>query len=939
MYFLTFGGLSVYDGARFKNYTTQDGLAGSLVNDILEVGDDTLLVATNSGHYVNVLVNGKVKNLNTELGCPVVNQFYRHDDNKIYLSSDDGLFILENNNIRELKPLSGIKPVSLDNLRSITGIGNWLIISTNEMSEWQGIYLYDIKNNKICDSIAAYLIDKDKNNNIWVFSPKQLFVFDPVMLQKGRLSLISPPGNYKQFKGYTSLLLSFGKKSIWFVHRNKEYQDVEIRRIDETGDIFHVPLPARAVPSVITNIFVDQENTVWLSNDGEGVFKIVNSPLRVFGNTFSTSLQGYIDDAFYSNGTSWYSTNTDRLFRKSQDRVTEFTCNMRSALEIFYYDGKKILARDHKKIYEGTLNESKRTISFHSLISLPGSDYFGRRLIVDQNGNFIAIQKSGLAVWKNNKMIFHHPTPNKIDIIDDLAFDKNDLLWVQHRYSGIGIFSVHQENDSGYLRPVYHFEPKQIMGSPRCFVIDKTGLIWIGTRDKGLFAYKLEDDHLNKLYHFDISSGLTDDFVVSLACDSSNNIIVGTQTGLDRVLRTRENSFRIQNLTKSTNFFSLIYQVWADSNYAYARCYSGVLLQLSSSREENITYTPELLLEEIRVNAKTLSMLKKDFRHNENNLSFLVAAPSFIDEKQVTYSYLVEGSGNKQWSDSVPANAVINLTNLSAGNYVLKVKAFFQSTSYAPAELSYSFEITPPWWQTWWFRIGIGLLGIGVLFFVIRFYYRRKLEKQMAFLERQQAIEKERTRISTDMHDDLGAGLSRIKFLSETIGIKQQQQQSIDEDVTKIREYSHEMIDKMGEIVWALNEKNDTLNDLLSYTRVYAVEYLTQNGIACKTEIADTLPPIFVSGEFRRNIFLTIKEALHNVVKHSQATEVKLLITANHQLDIEIKDNGIGMDKNSIRLFSNGLSNMEKRVKEIGGHISITTSKGTLVKLKVPLPS
>ncbi|MCP2821170.1 histidine kinase dimerization/phosphoacceptor domain-containing protein, partial [Salmonella enterica subsp. enterica serovar Typhimurium] len=83
--------------------------------------------------------------------------------------------------------------------------------------------------------------------------------------------------------------------------------------------------------------------------------------------------------------------------------------------------------------------------------------------------------------------------------------------------------------------------------------------------------------------------------------------------------------------------------------------------------------------------------------------------------------------------------------------------------------------------------------------------------KQKLVLEKQQAVEKERTRIATDMHDDLGAGLSRIKFLSETIGIKKQQQQSIDEDIIRIREYSHDMIDKMGEIVWALNEKNDSL--------------------------------------------------------------------------------------------------------------------------------
>src|SRR5688572_33192101 len=142
----------------------------------------------------------------------------------------------------------------------------------------------------------------------------------------------------------------------------------------------------------------------------------------------------------------------------------------------------------------------------------------------------------------------------------------------------------------------------------------------------------------------------------------------------------------------------------------------------------------------------------------------------------------------------------------------------------------------------------------------------------MAVLEKKQAIQKERTRIATDMHDDLGAGLSRIKFLSETIGIKQQQQQAVEEEISSIRNYSHEMIDKMGEIVWALNEKNDTLSDLLAYTRSYAVEYLSQNGIKSIIEKPEQFPQTFVSGEFRRNICLTVKEALHNIVKHAQAS-------------------------------------------------------------------
>ena len=161
-------------------------------------------------------------------------------------------------------------------------------------------------------------------------------------------------------------------------------------------------------------------------------------------------------------------------------------------------------------------------------------------------------------------------------------------------------------------------------------------------------------------------------------------------------------------------------------------------------------------------------------------------------------------------------------------------------------------------------------------------------------LEKQQAVEKERTRIATDMHDDLGAGLSRIKFLSETIGIKKQKQEPIEDEISSIRNYTHEMIDKMGEIVWALNEKNDSLESIISYIRLFAVEYLSNNNLTCKVNLPAEISTIIVKGETRRNIFLSVKECLHNIVKHAGATEVDINISANHELVIRIHDNGKG---------------------------------------------
>jgi signal transduction histidine kinase len=188
------------------------------------------------------------------------------------------------------------------------------------------------------------------------------------------------------------------------------------------------------------------------------------------------------------------------------------------------------------------------------------------------------------------------------------------------------------------------------------------------------------------------------------------------------------------------------------------------------------------------------------------------------------------------------------------------------------------------------------------------------------------------------MHDDLGAGLSRIKFLSETIGIKKQKHETIEDEISSIRNYSHEMIDKMGEIVWALNEKNDSLSDLLAYTRAYTVEYLSQNGIQSSVTTSEHTPNVFVSGEFRRNIYLTVKEALHNIVKHSQANKVSISVETGRELFIRIHDNGTGFDEKNIRPFSNGITSMKKRISSLGGNLEIKNTDGSTITLVVPLP-
>jgi ligand-binding sensor domain-containing protein len=326
-------------------------------------------------------------------------------------------------------------------------------------------------------------------------------------------------------------------------------------------------------------------------------------------------------------------------------------------------------------------------------------------------------------------------------------------------------------------------------------------------------------------------------------------------------------------------------------------------------------------------------------QHDQNNIEISFSALDFTQPSHNKYLWKLEPL-DKKWIYGLGKHEV-SYAGLPPGKYTFRVKAAGSDGVWSDNETAFSFSIIAPWWQSWWALTGVIVLAILLLTGILRFYYHEKLKKQLQkqriLLEKQQAVEKERTRIATDMHDDLGAGLSRIKYLSDTIGLKKQQQQPIEEDVMKIRDYSREMIDKMGEIVWALNEKNDSLQDLLSYTRSYGAEYLSQNGIRCTIDFPEHIPMLFVSGEFRRNVFLAVKEVLHNIIKHSQAEDVRMSIRIDKDLLLQVHDNGIGFNRDSIRPYSNGLNNIEKRMQEIGGIVEFKNTNGTSVTLRIPI--
>ncbi len=243
----------------------------------------------------------------------------------------------------------------------------------------------------------------------------------------------------------------------------------------------------------------------------------------------------------------------------------------------------------------------------------------------------------------------------------------------------------------------------------------------------------------------------------------------------------------------------------------------------------------------------------------------------------------------------------------------------------------------------------IGLVGLCTLLGLLGlFYYNNQRKKQLVKTERIKVLEKEkdliqleenmkgqlneRTRISKEIHDELGASLTSISLFTEIL--KKKIDTLANPEVNKISSTSSEMVDKMNEIIWSLNTHNDTLKSLIGYSIKFANTFLADANIKLTVTETCTAEEKFIDSKARRNIYLTIKEAINNIVKHAHATEVKITIDCNDGLCITIADNGKGFVKSNIPKFRNGLENMQKRIEEINGNFVLVATTGTTIKIK-----
>ena len=311
---------------------------------------------------------------------------------------------------------------------------------------------------------------------------------------------------------------------------------------------------------------------------------------------------------------------------------------------------------------------------------------------------------------------------------------------------------------------------------------------------------------------------------------------------------------------------------------------------------------------------------------SQNQLHFEFSAPGFINEKQILYSYRLVGSNNISWSS--PANEhSVSYASLQPGHYRFEVRTIGWNMQWGKIT-EFSFTITPPFWQTWWFY----LLCAVVVALILYALYRYRIHQLLS-------MQKIRNRIAVDLHDDIGSTLTNISILSTLSHRNLQQPQQAAKYLQRISEEVDASGQALDDIIWSVNSKNDTLEEMLVRMRRFAAELFDQSDVHCKLELKETSSVKKMNMEQRRDIYLIYKESLNNIYKHAQAKNVSIRVWLDKgYLWMEINDDGKGFNisKSSDR---NGLKNMHSRIDKWKGSINIVSEegKGTSTKLKFPI--
>ncbi|GHN00147.1 histidine kinase [Cytophagales bacterium WSM2-2] len=336
---------------------------------------------------------------------------------------------------------------------------------------------------------------------------------------------------------------------------------------------------------------------------------------------------------------------------------------------------------------------------------------------------------------------------------------------------------------------------------------------------------------------------------------------------------------------------------------------------------------PQTYITQFKVFGKTTPWISNSkgktvtLTYDQNQFSFDFAVLNYSNPTGNKFYHRMVGFDPDWVSDT---QGFVNYTNLDAGEYTFKVKGANADGVMGDAGDFIIIRIIPPVWRTWWFILLCAMAIVGIIYIIYRIRVNQLLR-----------LEKLRLRISTDLHDDMGSTLSSISILSNMALKSNEKAKEI--MLNEIKDSSITLMERMDDIVWSINPRNDSLDRLMLRVGNFASKLFEAKGIDYQIEVPQAISNIKFPMEDRQHIYLIMKEAVNNLVKYSRCTSATIRVSLN-PLTVEVRDNGTGFDTNA-SFHGNGIQSMKSRAQLLNAELALDSGpgKGTSVVLKMKI--
>ena len=710
----TFDGLSKYDGHRFTNYTTANGLPHNLVNDILELKDGRMYLACNDG---SVALMHQDKIIKVMAPVAVINKFYKTTTGKI-LAATDWQGIQEFNEGKLYKPP---QPYPYRSYFSIAAINDSLLLVGSDSS--LQVFTNDLRLVKQFEAPVFYgenRVFKDSRGRLWASHFPEL-----AMLSMN--GVIPLPESFHSINP-----LFINSPNIKQIYEDKEGNDwfssaYGLVQLDKDDKVKIWSKKNGLLSDNVTCVFQDREDNLWIGTS-LGLCKMLGK------NT--VTLFGGPHDITAANGGFIFTESENKLVAGTMKGWQYFNkengewSDVKEPTNKLYVIQKQLLGQpvlitdDGLPILANT-RESSDLQNF--LLHQPE---IINHAVKDDDGNFFMADNHHLYIYDGRKVyadsVITYP-------ITCMASDRKGSFWAGTWANGL--VKIEYENRNGLFRII---KKETLLPNEhiRSVFLDKNGNIWAGSRYNGLFLLSPDNKGDYKAEQWNTKKGLSSNWIMTIAGDARGNLWLGYTYGLDKMVKRADSTYRVFNFSRVNNFFGNIYRILPDSSgYLWLVTYNGLVL-LRDNEMENKPPSP-VYITRVSIGDSTYipEGMPATLAYGKNSLRFDFTSPTYTNEKQVLYSYRLGGSDDTAWSP--PQNLHnISFASLRPGHYRFEVKMLGWNGQWGQSSVT-NFTILPPLWRRGWSLALVFLfLAAGITWLIRR---RIKLIKHEAEMKQQLA--------------------------------------------------------------------------------------------------------------------------------------------------------------------------------------------------------